>query len=53
MAYVNMTRTELFAAPQMLKDMFISLRNFNQFDATSKVMYQHEIICTGNTGQFN
>ena len=27
---------------------FISLRNFNQLDATSKVMYRHEIICTGN-----
>ena len=30
------------------KDYFISLRNFNQLDATSKVMYRHEIICTGN-----
>ena len=27
---------------------FISLRNFNQLDATSKVMYRHEIIYTGN-----
>ena len=26
----------------------ISLRNLNQLDATSKVMYRHEIICTGN-----
>ena len=26
---------------------------FNQLDATSKAMYRHEIICTGNTSQFN
>ena len=31
---------------------FISLRYFNQLDATSKVMYQHEVIYTGNTAQF-
>ena len=30
------------------KDSLISFRNFNQLDATSKVMYRHEIICTGN-----
>ena len=30
------------------KILFISLRNFNQLDATSKVMHRHEIICTGN-----
>ena len=30
------------------KILFISLRNFNQLDATSKVMYRHDIICTGN-----
>ena len=30
------------------KDSFISLRNINQFDATSKLMCRHEIICTGN-----
>ena len=23
--------------------------DFNQFDATSKVIYRHEIVCTGNT----
>ena len=28
---------------------FTSYRNVNQLDATSKVMYRHEIICTGNT----
>ena len=28
---------------------FISYRHFNQLDATSKVMYRHEISCTGNT----
>ena len=32
-----------------LEDLFISLRYFNQVDATSKVMYPHEIICSGNT----
>ena len=26
---------------------------FYQLDTTLKVMYQHEIICTGNTVQFN
>ena len=35
------------------KDFFISLRYFNQLDATSKVIYRHEINCTGNTAQFN
>ena len=35
------------------KDLFIWLRYFNQLDATSKVMYRHEIICTGYTAQFN
>ena len=30
------------------KILFISLFNFNQLDATSKVMYRHEIIYTGN-----
>ena len=30
------------------KIIFISLRNFNQLDAASKVMYRHEVICTGN-----
>ena len=48
-----MTCTELISAPPLghnvfFKDFFISLRNFNQLDATSKVMYRHEIICTGN-----
>ena len=31
---------------------FISLCKFNQLDATSKVMYRHEIICTGNKAYF-
>ena len=54
MAYVTMTRTELISAPESCtqcvfqKFFFISLRNFNQLDATSKVMYRHEIICIGN-----
>ena len=50
-----MTRTELISAPAywiqnlcFSKILFISLRNFNQSDATLKVMYRHEIICTGN-----
>ena len=49
-----MTHTELISAPAswtqcvFQRFFFISLRNFNQLDATSKVMYQHEIICTGN-----
>ena len=30
------------------KILFISLFNFNQLDATSKVMYRYEIIYTGN-----
>ena len=52
--YVTMTRTELISAPAswtqsvFQRFFFISLRNFNQLDATSKVMYRHEIICTGN-----
>ena len=54
MEYVTMTRTELISAPAswtqcvFQRFFFISLRNFNQLDATSKVMYRHEIICTGN-----
>ena len=54
-AYVTMTRTELFAAPEswtqcvVSKIFIISLRYFNQLDATSKVMYRHQIMCTGNT----
>ena len=33
-----------------LKDFcFISLLYFNQLDTTSKVMYGHKIMCTGNT----
>ena len=49
-----MTRTEFISAPSswtqcvFQRFFFISLRNFNQLDATSKVMYRHEIICTGN-----
>ena len=55
-AYVTMTRTELFEAPEswiqwiFSKDcFFISRRYFNQLDTTSTVTYRHEIICTGNT----
>ena len=53
-AYVTMTRTELISAPAswtqcvFQRFFFISLRNLNQLDAISKVMYRHEIICTGN-----
>ena len=53
-----MTRTELISAPASWTQcvfktfFFISLHNFNQLDATSKVMYRHEIICTGNTVYF-
>ena len=53
-AYVTMTRTELFEAPDswiqwiFSKDFFISRRNFNQLDTTSNVTYRHEIMCTGN-----
>ena len=49
-----MMRTEFDFSATILDTMcfskipFISLRNFNQLDATSKVMYRHEIICTGN-----
>ena len=48
-----MTRTELISAPAswtqcVFQRLFISLPNFNQLDAISKVMYRHEIICTGN-----
>ena len=49
-----MMRTELISALTSWTQcvfqtfFFISLRNFNQLDATSKVMYRHEIICTGN-----
>ena len=48
-----MTRTELISAPTswtqcVFQRFFISLRNFNQLDAMSKVLYRHEIICTGN-----
>ena len=52
--YVTMTRTELISAPASWTQCvcqrfsFISLLNFNQLDSTSKVMYRHEIICTGN-----
>ena len=52
--YVTMTRTELISAPASWTQcvfqslFFISLRNVHQLDATSKVMYRHEIICTGN-----
>ena len=58
MAYVTITRSELFTPRSCLqcvffKDCFISLGYLNKFDATSKVMYRHEIICTGNTAQFN
>ena len=54
MAYVTMTRTAFISAPAswthcvFQRFFFISLRNFNQLDATSKVMYRHEIICIGN-----
>ena len=34
-------------------DCFISLRYFNQLDITLKVVYRHELICTGNTALFN
>ena len=27
--------------------------SLKQLDATSKVVYRHEIICTGNTAEFN
>ena len=53
-----MTRTELISAPASWTHcvfqtfFFISYRNVNQLDATSKVMYRHEIICTGNTVLF-
>ena len=55
---LNMTLTELISAPaswtQCVFQRFqISLRNFNQLDATSKVMYRHEIICAGNKDEFN
>ena len=49
-----MTRIELISAPASWTMcfskilFFISLRNFNNLDATSKVVYRHEIICTGN-----
>ena len=47
-----MTRTELISAYWthcvFQRFFFISLYNFNQLDATSKVMYRHEIMCTGN-----
>ena len=36
-----------------LRFFFMSLRYFNQLDATSKVMYRHEIICTQNIAKFN
>ena len=44
-----MTHTELISAPAswtqcVFQRFLISLRNFNQLDATSKVMYRHEII---------
>ena len=48
-----MTRTEFISALASWTQcvfqrlFFISLRNFNQLDAISKVMYRHEIICTG------
>ena len=54
--YVTMTRTELISTPASWTQcvfsnilFFISYRHFNQLDALSKVMYRHEIICTGNT----
>ncbi len=43
----GMTRTELISAPAswtrcvFQRFFFISLRNFNQLDAASKVMYRH------------
>ena len=49
-----MTRTELISASAswtqyvFQRFFFISLPNFNKLDATSKVMYRHEIMCTGN-----
>ena len=50
-----MTRTELISAPEywiqcvFSKIFVISLPYFIQFDTTLKVIYRHEIICTGNT----
>ena len=58
-AYLTMIRIESFAVPAswiqcvLSKIFVISLRYFNQLDATSKVMYRHEIICTGNTALSN
>ena len=52
--YVTMTGTELFAAPESWTQcifsniLCISLYYFSTLDATSKVMYRHEIISTGN-----
>ena len=51
---VTMTRTD-FSARILDTVVFfqrffvISLPYFIQFDTTLKVMYRHEIICTGNT----
>ena len=60
--YMHDTHIRLFAKGNcagildtmcFFKEFFISLRSFNQLDATSKVMYRHEIISTGNTAEFN
>ena len=55
--YITMMRTELISAPEywiglqcVFQSFFvISLPYFIQFATTLKVMYRHEIICTGNT----
>ena len=49
----NLATGSLERIQGVLKDLFILRHDFNQLDVMSKVMYRHEIMCTGNTAQFN